>query len=84
MPNVKTAISMPAQLFRDAERLCKQLKLSRSEFISNAVDAYVRRYRAEEMVALLDRVYSGPDTEEERNVKAAAKRRQRKLAEGTW
>jgi predicted transcriptional regulator len=41
---MKTAISVPDRVFRDAERLAERLKKSRSQLYSEAVAEYVARH----------------------------------------
>ena len=52
---MKTAISIPDDVFADADRLAKALKTSRSELYSRAVREYVSRHATGEVTASLDR-----------------------------
>jgi metal-responsive CopG/Arc/MetJ family transcriptional regulator len=56
---MKTAISIPDDLFNDAERLARALKKSRSRLYRDAVREYVARHSADEVTEALDRVYAG-------------------------
>ena len=53
---MKTAISIPDDLFADAERLAQALKKSRSRLYGDAVREYVARHSAERVTETLDRV----------------------------
>jgi predicted transcriptional regulator len=53
---MKTAISLPDDLFDDAERLAKVLKKSRSRLYGEAVREYVARHSADQITEALDRV----------------------------
>ena len=53
---MKTAISIPDDLFADAEELARELKKSRSRLYGDAVREYVARHSAESVTAALDRV----------------------------
>jgi metal-responsive CopG/Arc/MetJ family transcriptional regulator len=53
---MKTAISIPDDLFADAERLARELKKSRSRLYGDAVREYVARHAAESVTEALDRV----------------------------
>jgi metal-responsive CopG/Arc/MetJ family transcriptional regulator len=59
---VKTAISIPDPLFKAAERTCKRLGMSRSEFYSKAVEAFVKANRAKGIKEALDAVYDAEDS----------------------
>ena len=53
---MKTAISIPDDVFADAERLARELKQSRSQLYSRAVREYVARHSADSVTAALDAV----------------------------
>lgn len=53
---MKTAISIPDDLFADAEELARKLKKSRSRLYGDAVREYVARHSAESVTESLDRV----------------------------
>ena len=58
---MKTAISIPDEVFAEAEALAKQLKLSRSRLYSRAVREYVARHGTEQVTAALDALFSADD-----------------------
>jgi len=53
---MKTAISVPNDLFADAERLARRLKKSRSRMYAEAVAEYVARHDADAVTAKLNEV----------------------------
>jgi metal-responsive CopG/Arc/MetJ family transcriptional regulator len=53
---MKTAISIPDDLFADAEQLARKLKKSRSRLYGDAVREYVARHSAMSVTETLDRV----------------------------
>jgi hypothetical protein len=55
--SMKTAISIPDSLFKEAERLAKMRGWSRSELYANAVTAYVNSERFAGVREKLDSVY---------------------------
>ena len=46
---MKTAISLPDDVFSSAERLAKRLKLSRSELYSRALAEFLARHSSDEI-----------------------------------
>jgi metal-responsive CopG/Arc/MetJ family transcriptional regulator len=62
---MKTAISIPDDVFQDADRLAAELKQSRSQLYSRAVREYVARHSADRVTAALDAVYAGESDESE-------------------
>ena len=55
--SMKTAISIPDQLFHQAERLAGQLGISRSELYQLAVASFLEVHLAEAVTAALDAVH---------------------------
>jgi metal-responsive CopG/Arc/MetJ family transcriptional regulator len=51
---MKTAISVPDEVFDRAEVAAKRLKVSRSELYSRALAEYLARHTPEEVTAALD------------------------------
>ena len=55
---MKTAISLPDELFVSADSLAERLRVSRSELYATAVAEYVAKHRDAEVTARLNAVYS--------------------------
>lgn len=55
---MKTAISIPDDVFSKAERLAKRLKMSRSELYRKALAEYVEQHAQERVTERLDKVYA--------------------------
>jgi len=53
---MKTAISIPDDVFRGAERLARRTRKSRSQLYSEAIKEYVARHATEEVTEALNRV----------------------------
>ena len=51
---MKTAVSLPDDLFRDAERLAKRLGRSRSRLYRDALAEYVARHDPDDVTRRLD------------------------------
>ena len=71
---MKTAISIPNEVFRDAESLARQLKVSRSQLYSRAISEYVARHATDLVTESLDRLFSELDEGPDPFVSAAARR----------
>ncbi len=72
---MKTAVSLPDELFVEADRLAKRLKKSRSQLYQEAVQEYLWRHSVEHVVEGLNRVCETIDVQSEPLVSAAAKKR---------
>ena len=60
---MKTAISIPDDLFEAAEKAAKNLGVSRSELYANAVREFVERYRRDNVTEKLNEIYAAEDSE---------------------
>ncbi len=54
---MKTAISIPNEVFESADELAEELGVSRSELYATAVAEYVAKHRAQDITARLNDVY---------------------------
>jgi metal-responsive CopG/Arc/MetJ family transcriptional regulator len=54
---MKTAVSIPDEIFASADRLAKRLQMSRSELYARAVELYVTECRHTGVKEKLDEVY---------------------------
>ena len=71
---MKTAISIPDRVFRDAERLAGRLKKSRSQMYSEAVAEYVIRHEPDSITEQINAVCDEVDTRPDPFLAAAARR----------
>lgn len=55
---MKTAISLPDELFRNADSLAQRLGVSRSELYAEAVREYLAKHRQQDVTARLNEVYA--------------------------
>lgn len=59
---MKTAVSVPNELFERAERMARRLEVSRSELYSRALREYLARHSPDEVTRALDRLSEDLDT----------------------
>lgn len=76
---MKTAISVPDEVFKQAERLARRQGRSRSELYSAAVREYVARHAPDEVTAALDRVVEDLGQEPAAFRRTAAQRVMRRI-----
>ncbi|MGE5530153.1 MAG: hypothetical protein ACM3X6_13580 [Patescibacteria group bacterium] len=83
MPNIKTAVSLPGPLFTKAERLAKELKISRSRLFALALEDFLA---ARENAALLSRINAVHDEAGDGDDSYQARRKDahRRLVRGEW
>jgi metal-responsive CopG/Arc/MetJ family transcriptional regulator len=71
---MKTAISVPDEVFEKAERLAKKSHRSRSELYSAALKEYVARHSPEEVTEAMNRVCEEVRETQDEFVSAASHR----------
>ena len=70
---MKTAVSIPDDLFAAAEQLAERLGTSRSRLYALALEAYVARHSEDEVTAAINRVVDAVGNEDEAFVAAASR-----------
>ena len=59
---MKITVSIPDEVFEAAEKIAKQLGVSRSELYSNAVKDYIKPHISEDITSTLNALYSREDS----------------------
>ncbi len=72
---MKTAISVPDDVFREVEKVAKERHSSRSEVIVAALREYLERRKSRELLNALNEAYGTAETTEEYEVRKKAKKR---------
>jgi hypothetical protein len=74
---MKTAVSIPDEVFQGAERLARRTRKSRSQLFSDALREYVARHAPDEVTDAMDEVCAqlgSPSDKNDRFVSSAARR----------
>ena len=71
---MKTAISIPDDVFEGAERFARRTKKSRSQLFSDAVREYLARHAPDEVTDAMDRVCAELETTKDEFVSAVGRR----------
>jgi predicted transcriptional regulator len=69
---MKTAISLPDRVHRDADRLARRLGKSRSRLYAEAIQLYLARYDRDAVTDALNAVCDATDTGLDPGLRAAA------------
>ena len=59
---MKTAVSLPDELFQEADAEARRLGISRSELYGTALNEYLARRRTDAVTARLNEIYSKEDS----------------------
>jgi predicted transcriptional regulator len=71
---MKTAVSIPDEVFAEAERLARRTGTSRSRLFSNALREYVARHAPDHVTEAMDRVCAEVSDQRDAFVDLAARR----------
>lgn len=71
---MKTAISLPDDLFASAEKLAERLGMSRSHLVATALAEYVAKHETRKVTERLNAVYSVEDSALDTGVRKAQAR----------
>ena len=78
---MKTAISLPDELFLSADELAERQGVSRSEWYATAVSEYLAKHRHEDVTSRLNEVFA----DESRGLSPALRAAQaRSVSSGKW
>ncbi|MEG4960989.1 MULTISPECIES: hypothetical protein [unclassified Microcoleus] len=84
MTTVKTAISLPASLFEQAETLAGEMQISQSFSIEIALEEFIRRRENQQLLEKINAACEAPLSEEEEVLLRKMSRSHRKMVEGEW
>ena len=65
MSNIKTAISIDENIFKKAEILAGNMKISRSQLFSLALEKYLKEIESRNLLEKINSVYKVSDVEED-------------------
>lgn len=82
MSNKKTAISIDEGIFKKAEELAQQMKVSRSQLFSMALEKYLRDIENKNMLERINAVYEVPDSGDDEYMTRMKEYRKRKVNYG--
>ena len=71
---MKTAVSIPDDVFEKAERLARRMKKSRSQLFSNALTEYLARHAPDYVTEAMNEVCAEIGSEPDSFVSAASRR----------
>jgi len=84
MQAVKTAISIEKNLFDQAEKLARDMKVSRSKLFVIALQDFIEARKNKEMLAQINAAYADEPDAAELALRAKARRQHRRVVEGEW
>ncbi|AVQ10866.1 Ribbon-helix-helix domain protein [Leptospira santarosai] len=65
---MKTAISIPDELFKTAEKTAKKLGIPRSQLFAKALEEFIRSHSKESVTEKLNKIYDNKSKETKTNI----------------
>ncbi len=69
---MKTAISIPDEIFKEIKRFAKEHNYSRSEIFAVAAKEFIEKLKSRQLLELLNRVYEDIETPEDTTLRKKA------------
>jgi metal-responsive CopG/Arc/MetJ family transcriptional regulator len=60
--DMKTAVSLPDKLFRQAEKTASKLGIPRSQLFAQALEEFIQHHRSDYVTEKLNKIYSDEDS----------------------
>lgn len=71
---MKTAVSIPDEIFKAADETAKEFNYSRSELFTIAVKEFLEKIKSRKLLDELNKAYSGRESPEETTIRQKGKR----------
>jgi metal-responsive CopG/Arc/MetJ family transcriptional regulator len=84
MQAVKTAISIDKNLFDQADKIARTMKVSRSKLFVIALQDFIEHQKNKEMLAQINAAYGDEPDAIEQTIRKAVRRQHRRIVDGEW
>jgi metal-responsive CopG/Arc/MetJ family transcriptional regulator len=84
MKAIKTAISIEKDLFEQAEKMARTLKVSRSKLFVIALQDFIEHQKNKDLLAQINAAYADEPDTTELILRRKSRRQHRRMVEGEW
>ena len=84
MQAIKTAISIEKDLFEQAEKMARSMKVSRSKLFVIALQDFIEHQKNKELLAQINAAYAEEPDASEQALRRKSRRQHRRMVEGEW
>ena len=84
MQAIKTAISIEKNLFDQAEKIARTMKVSRSKLFAIALQDFLAHQKNKELLAQINAAYADEPDAAEQALRSKSRRHHRRIVEGDW
>ena len=84
MANIKTAISLQPDLFKQIDTLAKEMQVSRSRLVALAAEEFIQRHQNRRLLEAINDAYNDLPDAQERSLHNAVRQHHKRMVEGQW
>lgn len=84
MKAIKTAISIEKDLFDQAEKMARSMKVSRSKIFVIALQDFIEHQKNKDLLARINAAYADEPDKTEQILRRKSRRQHRRIVEGEW
>jgi metal-responsive CopG/Arc/MetJ family transcriptional regulator len=84
MQAIKTAISIEKNLFDQADKIARTMKVSRSKLFVMALQDFIEHQKNKEMLAQINAAYADEPDAAEQTLRRKSRGQHRRIVEGEW
>jgi len=84
MQAIKTAISIEKNLFDQADKIARTMKVSRSKLFVIALQDFIEHQKNRELLAQINAAYEDEPDATEQDLRKKVRRQHRRIVEGEW
>jgi metal-responsive CopG/Arc/MetJ family transcriptional regulator len=84
MQAIKTAISIEKDLFEQAEKMARNMKVSRSKLFVIALQDFIEHQKNKELLSQINAAYADDPDASEKTLRQASRRQHRRIVGGEW
>ncbi len=81
---MKTAVSIPDGIFRQAERIARKLGIPRSQLFARALEEFIGNHDRKNVTSRLDEIYSDVEPKEDRFLEASVRDLRQATEDDAW
>ena len=81
---MKTAVSIPDGIFRQAEKVARKLGIPRSQLFARALEEFIRNHDRKNVTSRLDEIYSDAGPKEDHFLEASVRDLRQATEDDAW
>ena len=84
MEKMKTSISLDKTLIAEADKIAREMNISRSKLLVLALQDFVKRHNNKELLEQINAAYADDSDSSEESLSTRARRQHQRIVDGDW